>query len=78
MLPGRRRRELLLMAGTLTSLAIIVVCFAGLHSIVDLRRAQARAAGVPYMDGARLAVLLSAGIVGVCYFGWVVIAAALG
>lgn len=65
-------------AGVITSALIIAVCFAGLHSIVDLRRQQAKAAGVPYMDRARLAVLLSAAVVAVCYFGWLVIAVAAG
>jgi hypothetical protein len=53
--------------GTAASLLIVAACAAGIHSIVDLRRKQAKALGVPYMDPARKAALTLAATVGGAY-----------
>lgn len=66
------------LAGVITSALIIAVCFAGVHSLVDLRREQARRLGVPYMDKPRKRTLLAVGAVGALYFGFVFIAVRLG
>jgi len=55
------------MAGLIASALIVAVCGGVIHSIVDLRRAQARAAGVRYMDPARKAALVLAGTIAGAY-----------
>lgn len=59
------------MSGIITSALIIAVCGAGIHSIVDLRRKQAKQAGVPYMDPARKGALLFAASVGAIYAAFI-------
>jgi len=67
-----------LTAGIVTSLVIVALCFAGLHTIIDLRREQARRLGLTYMDGLRRGRLLAALGVAVAYFAFVAIAVAAG
>jgi hypothetical protein len=62
------------LSGVITSALIIALCVAGVHSIVDLRRKQAKAAGVAYMDPARKAALAFAGIVAGVYGALLLIA----
>jgi hypothetical protein len=66
------------MAGVITSALIIAVCFAGLHTIVGMRREQARRLGVPYMDKPRAIVLLVVGGLAALYFAFVFTVVALG
>lgn len=65
-------------AGAVTSLLIIAFCFAGIHTIVNIRREQARRLGVPYMDPVRRTTLVIVGGIALAYFGFVAIAAAGG
>jgi len=64
--------------GQITSLLIIALCAAALHSIVDLRRKQAKQAGVPYFDGPRRLVLGVAAVIALLYLAAFVLALAAG
>lgn len=58
----------------IASALIIAVCGAAIHTIVNLRRREAKDAGVPYMDAGRKAVLMFAAVAGGGYAAAVVIA----
>lgn len=65
-------------ATLITSALIIAVCGAILHSIVSLRRQQAKEAGVTYFDPVRKALLIFAVVAGGGYALFVAIAVAGG
>jgi len=58
----------------IASVLIIAVCGAAIHTIVNLRRQQAKDAGVPYMDAGRKSALLFAAVIGGGYAAFVTIA----
>lgn len=66
------------MSGFVVSALIIAVCGAGLHTLVNLRREQARLYGVPYMDRGRFAFIAVVGGLAAIYFGWLALLVALG
>lgn len=66
------------MSGVITSALIIALCGAGLHTLVNLRREQARMLGVPYMDRGRLAFVAVIGGAAAIYFGWLALLVASG
>jgi hypothetical protein len=66
------------MSGFITSAVIIAVCGAGLHTLVNMRREQAKLHGVPYMDRGRLVFVAVVGGLGAIYFGWLALLVARG
>lgn len=66
------------MSGVITSALIIAICGAGLHTLVNFRREQAKTIGVPYMDKWRRGVLIAIGSVAAIYFAAVALIVATG
>lgn len=66
------------MNGVLASALIIAVCGAGLHTIVNMRRREAKDWRTPFWDGPRKVGLLFAAVIGGGYAAFVTIAVLAG